>query len=82
MYYNENVKATVQARLDPETGRTLDQLVTRLGWTPSRVVREGLRLLAATNGRARRPRIAGVGKFASRVRDLGSNPKHLTGFGR
>jgi hypothetical protein len=79
------MKATVQARLDADSRKTLDLLVSRLGWTPSRVVREGLRLLAATQPAARRSaarRIAGMGKFASGVHDLGSNPRHLKGFGR
>ena len=77
-----SVNPTVQARLDPETRRTLDRLVARLGWTQSQVVREGVRLLAATHPGVGRPRIAGIGEFASGVRDLGSNPRHLKGFGR
>lgn len=85
MYYNMSMKATVQARLDADSRKTLDLLVSRLGWTPSRVVREGLRLLAATQPLGTRRglvrRIAGLGKFASGVRDLGSNPRHLKGFG-
>jgi hypothetical protein len=82
LYYNADMKATVQARLDADSRKTLNLLVSRLGWTPSRVVREGLRLLAATHPAGARPRIAGMGKFASEVRDLGSNPEHLKGFGR
>jgi hypothetical protein len=59
---------TVQARLD------------RLGLSPSMVVREGIRLLAATQPKSRK--IAGLGKFSSGASDLGSNKKHLQGFGR
>jgi hypothetical protein len=59
---------TVQARLD------------RLGLSPSMVVREGIRLLAATQPKSRQ--IAGLGKFSSGASDLGSNKKHLQGFGR
>jgi hypothetical protein len=59
---------TVQARLD------------RLGLSPSMVVREGIRLLAATQPESRK--IAGLGKFSSGASDLGSNKKHLQGFGR
>jgi hypothetical protein len=59
---------TVQARLD------------RLGLSPSMVVREGIRLLAATQPMSRK--IAGLGKFSSGASDLGSNKKHLQGFGR
>jgi hypothetical protein len=81
MYYNELMKATVQARLDAEELRALTDLVRSLGWSPSRVVREALRLMAATQPKGRRRRIAGLGKFASGVADLGSNKKHLKGFG-
>ena len=59
---------TVQARLD------------RLGLSPSMVVREGIRLLAATQPKSRK--IAGLGKFSSGASDLSSNKKHLQGFGR
>ena len=76
------VKLTVQARLDRQSQLVLDELVRRLGWSPSRVVREGLRLLAACYGRASRKRVIGIGRFASQVPDLGSNKKHLRGFGR
>lgn len=86
MYYNDGMKAVVQARLDEDTRKTLELLVSRLGWTPSRVVREGLQLLASTHavGARRSPvtRVAGLGKFSSGVRDLGSNPAHMKGFGR
>jgi hypothetical protein len=29
-----------------------------------------------------RPRIAGIGQFASGIDDLGSNKRHLKGFGK
>jgi hypothetical protein len=74
--------STVQARLDPEAQRSLARLVRRLGWTPSTVVREGLRLLAAATPAKGRPRVAGMGRFSSGVADLGSSKKHLQGFGR
>jgi hypothetical protein len=76
------MRATVQARLDPSSQRDLEQLVRTLGWSPSEVVREALRRLAASHPPPRRPRIAGLGKFSSGVGDLGSNRKHLKGFGR
>jgi len=74
--------STVQARLDAEARKSLTQLVHRLGWSPSKVVREGLRLLAASQPVGNRSRIVGLGKFSSGVRDFGSNKKHLQGFGR
>jgi hypothetical protein len=74
--------STIQARLDAESQRALDQLVKHLGWSPSRAVREGLRLVAAcqlgNGGRA----VVGMGKFESGVSDLGSNKSHLKDFGR
>ena len=76
------MKSTIQARLDPETQKTLAQLVVRLGWSPSKAVREGLRLLAACHVRGGGRKIAGLAKFSSGVQDLGSNKARLKGFGR
>ena len=53
-----------------------------LGWTPSRVVREGLRVLEASYLRRKKAGVIGLGKFESGVRDLGSNKKHLQKFGQ
>ena len=74
--------ASVQARLDRESQRALAQLVRRLGWSPSQVVREGLRLLAVCHGGRAGKKIVGLGKFCSGIPDLGSNKNHLKGFGR
>jgi hypothetical protein len=76
------MRPTVQARLDAASRRDLAQLVQSLGWSPSKVVREALRRLASSHPPPGRPRIVGLGKFSSGVRDLGSNKKHLSGFGR
>ncbi len=76
------MRVSVQARLDRESQRALTQLVRRLGWSPSKVVREGLRLLAVCHGGRAGQKIVGLGKFSSGVRDLGSNKDHLRGFGR
>ena len=67
-------------RLDDDTEKTLSRLVDRLGMSPSMVVREGIPLLAASQPKTRK--IAGLGKFESGVPGLGSNKKHLQGFGR
>jgi hypothetical protein len=40
-----------------------------------------LRRLASSYRRVGRPRVIGLGKFSSGVPDLGSNEKHLKGFG-
>jgi len=77
------MKATVQARLDEESEAALKQLTRQLGWSPSRVVREGLRLMAKQHGMGpRRKKLIGIGEFDSGISDLGSNKKHLEGYGR
>jgi hypothetical protein len=76
------MKLTVQARLDRRSQTALDRLIKRLGWSPSKVVREGVRLLDACYGRPRRRKIIGIGRFASGIPDLGSNKEHLKGYGR
>lgn len=73
---------TVQARLDDEAEKTLQKLVQQTGWSPSEVVREGLRLLAACRPGKQGPTIIGLGKFSSGIPDLGSNKAHLKGFGK
>ena len=78
----EPMKSNVQARLDRESQVALERLVRRLGWSPSRVVREGVQLLAACYGTPSKAKVVGLGRFASGVSDLGSNKKHLKGFGR
>jgi hypothetical protein len=75
------MKGAVQARLDPASRRDLTRLAPTFGWSPSKVVREALRRLATSHPPTGRPRIAGLGKFSSGVPDLGSNKKHLKGFG-
>jgi len=73
---------TVQARLDERSRKQLARLVKELGWSPSRVVREGLSLLAACRLKPARRRVIGAGRFASGIPDLGSNKKYLKDFGR
>lgn len=60
----------------------LQRLQRELGLSPSQAVREGLRLLSASHPPRNAPRIIGLGKFDSGISDLGSNKKHLDGFGR
>jgi len=73
--------STVQARLDSRSSKQLQRLVKELGWSPSRVVREGLQLLAACYP-AKKRRIIGAGRFASGIPDLGSNKEHMRDFGK
>jgi hypothetical protein len=78
------MKATVQARLDEESQAALEQLTRQLGWSPSRVVREGLRLMARQRGLGarKRRRIIGLGKFEGGPPDLATNKKYLKDLGQ
>ena len=76
------MKATLQARLDPRSQLALERLVRRTGWSRSRVVRKGAKLLEACYGIPPAKRVIGVGRFASGLPNLGSNKKHLRGFGQ
>jgi hypothetical protein len=75
------MKSAVQARLSAEEQRLLDELVSELDWTPSQVVREGIRLVRAAHPPAGR-RIIGAGKFPSGRGDLATNKAYLKDFGR
>ena len=74
--------SAIQARLDDRSRKRLAVLVRELGWSPSQIVREGLRVLEASYLRRKKRGIIGLGRFCSGVPDLGSNKKHLRGFGR
>ena len=75
------MRNAIQARLDPESRKRLKRLMRATGWSASDAVREGLRLLSAVRGGKKR-KIAGLGRFASGIPDLGSDKKHLKGFGK
>jgi hypothetical protein len=72
----------VHARLDAESEKLLEQLARRLGWSESRIIREGIGQLAAGSLVSGAKRIIGLGKFSSGASDLGSNKARLRGFGR
>ena len=76
------MRSVIQARLDGPSKKRLKALARELGWSPSQLVREGLRLVEASHLRKKKRGIIGLGQFGSRVSDLGSNKKHLEGFGR
>ena len=67
---NRTMRYAIQARLDNRSRKRLAVLVRELGWTPSQVVREGLRVLEASRLRRKRPGIIGLGKFE--IRCIGS----------
>lgn len=69
-------------RLDPPTEAILERLTRETGRTPSELVREGLRMVAAAVPSPGTPEVVGLGAFESGTPDLGSNKAHLRGFGR
>ena len=74
--------SVIHARLDADTDSLRSELQKQLGWNDSQIVREGIKSLSAlirTNGERK---IIGLGRFRSGVSDLGSNKKHLKGFGK
>jgi hypothetical protein len=72
----------IHARLDSDTDSVRNQLQKQLGWTDSQIVREGIKSLAVLVQSNGKRRIFGQGQFQSELTDLGSNKKHLKGFGR
>ncbi len=72
----------VHARLDEETDGVLRRLRRSTGLGESELIRRGLRALGAVSARRGRTGVIGLGEFASGIRDLGSNKRHLDGFGR
>jgi hypothetical protein len=76
------MRSAIQARLDVRSQKRLTALVRELGWTPSQVVREGLRVLEATRLRVKKRGVIGLGRFRSGISDLGSHKGHLRDFGR
>jgi hypothetical protein len=77
------VKSAVQARLSLEDRKLLQELVRDLDWTPSRIVREGLRLVREAHPAAdRKHRLIGTAQFSSGLGDLATNKKYMKDFGR
>ena len=76
------MKTAIQARLDADTSKKLAELERMTGWSTSRLVRQGLQLLSATQRRQKKSGVIGLGAFSSKTSDLGSNNKHLKGFGK
>ena len=71
----------IHARLDREAQRLLERLRRQTGLNNSLIVREGLKALASLTLSPRNRMPVGVGQFESGIPDLGSNRKHLEGFG-
>jgi hypothetical protein len=69
------MRTAIQARLDDRSRKRLALLVRELGWTPSPVVRDGLRVLEASYLRRKRRGVIAFGKFRSGVPDLAPNKR-------
>ena len=82
LYYNGDMGATVQVRLDKEAEAALEQLVRDNGWTPSEAVRNSLRKVAEQQKPKPRPRLVGIGCVSFGPGDLATNKKHMEGFGK
>ena len=78
------MKDIVHARIDKHTREIMRRLQRRHGWSDSEIIRIGIRALGDTDllPGQRAEQIVGVGRFASGVKDLGSNKEHLKDFGR
>jgi hypothetical protein len=74
--------SVIHARLDDDTESLRDALQKQLGWTDSQIVREGIKSLSLLVRKQGKRRIIGLGKFASGIGDLGSNKRHMRGFGK
>jgi ppGpp synthetase/RelA/SpoT-type nucleotidyltranferase len=74
--------SVIHARLDDDTDALRNDLQSQLGWSDSQIVREGIKSLSSLVQKAGKRKIVGLGKFKSDVSDLGSNKKHLKGFGK
>jgi len=72
----------VQARLDDQTDKMLAELRQRTRLSDSELIRRAIRSFAVLAPASSGPRIVGIGRFASGIRDLGSKKAHLKGFGR
>jgi hypothetical protein len=72
----------VQARLDDDTEKMLAALRRRTRLSDSELVRRAIRSLVVLSAPGGGPRVVGVGRFQSGAPDLGSNKKHIKGFGR
>lgn len=72
----------IHARLDDDTDSLRTALQKQLGWSDSQIVREGIKSLSLLVRKQGKRNIVGLGKFASGIKDLGSNKKHLRDFGK
>lgn len=72
----------VQARLDQETQAALERLVQHHGWSTSKVIREGIRLVEKQHTPAARRELIGIGNYDSGLPNLATNRKFIEDFGQ
>lgn len=72
---------TQRTRLDEETQALLSRLVRVSGETEAELIRRGLQMVERSLRARRKITIVGLGKFESKVADLGSNKARLRRFG-
>ena len=82
LYYNGDMGAKVQARLDEKAETALREIARIEGWTTSEAIRECILEGAERRAAIQRPRLIGAGCFDSRLTDLATNKKHMEGFGK
>jgi len=82
LYYNGDMGAKVQARLDEKAETALREIARIEGWTTSEAIRECILEGAERRAAIQRPRLIGAGCFDSGVTDLATNRKHMEGFGK
>jgi hypothetical protein len=75
------MKTTVQARLDEETQTTLNRVARQLGWSASKVVREGIHLVEQRHAAPKVRKLIGIGMYGGGPSDLSTNKKYLEDFG-
>jgi hypothetical protein len=56
--------------------------VRELGWSPSKIVKEALRILESSYLQKEERGVIGLGTFSSGIAGLASDKKHLRNFGR
>ena len=80
------VKQYIHARLSSADQKALDKLKNRTGQSESELVRQGLQLMLKKELGEHASALdlvkPSIGKFASRYRDLSTNPRHMQGFGK
>jgi len=75
------MSTTVQARLDEKSQAALKRVASQLGWSTSKVVREGIHLVEQRHAAPRVRRLIGIGLFDSGISDLATNKEHMKDFG-